>query len=258
MRYVKALFSVCISVSLLLLGSACSHLHVDTVDAWSPRDIETVAYVVKDAPDAGTDALVREQIDALGWDIAPDPTRADAILECEFGYKTDLNSESEVVRTLDSVHLRIRGVDGMRTQAVSDYFYAHGKEIEWEVGVVKVFSALDVEAAPKMIERSAALEDAQATESPMTVETTETTETTVGAQNNHVEVERDTTSISTPEPAPKQEDVRELENIRTRADIPEPKKVREPESIREPERMEKSPWVPRFQGWGLEAWGVEE
>jgi len=153
------------------------------------------------------------------------------MLECEFGYKTDLNSESEKVRTLDSVHLRIRDADDTRTQAVSDYFYAHGRENAWEEGVLEVFKALnDDPVAPSA-----------------TAKTTE-----VGHQNE-TDVVREA-SIPTPEPEEEPEDERELENIRTRADIPEAEKVTEPESIREPERMEQSPWVPRFQGWGLDAW----
>jgi hypothetical protein len=69
-------------------------------------------------------------------------------------------------------------------------------------------------------------------------------------------VEVEEARISTQKPDSETHDVRELENIRSRAEIPETqaRTVNEPESIREPEKMEKSPWVPRFQGWGLEAW----
>ncbi len=65
-----------------------------------------------------------------------------------------------------------------------------------------------------------------------------------------VEAEQEEAAV----PQAKAEDVRELENIRTRAAIPESQNIHAPESIREPESMERSPWVPRFQGWGLEAW----
>jgi hypothetical protein len=56
--------------------------------------------------------------------------------------------------------------------------------------------------------------------------------------------------ISTPKPYSETEDAREPENIRSRADIPETTA----RTVNEPEKMEKSPWIPRFQGWGLEAW----
>lgn len=247
MRYMKSVVFTCVGACLLLLGSACSHLHVDTMSAWSPQDIDAVAYVVKDAPAPGAESLVREQISSLGWEIVPEPSQADAMLECEFGYKTDLNSESEKVRTLDSVHLRIRDADDMRTQAVSDYFYAQGRENAWEEGVLEVFKALNDDAVVHRVKRTAIAQDAAAVEPPATAETTEV------AQVNEADVERET-SIPTPEPEVKPEDEHELENIRTRADIPEAEKATEPESIREPERMEQSPWVPRFKGWGLDAW----
>jgi len=244
MRYMKSVFFTCVSACLLLLAGACSHLHVDTMDAWSPRDIDTVAYLIKDAPEPGADALVREQLSALGWEVSSEPSQADAILECEFGYKTDLNSESEMVRTLDSVHLRITDAESGRTQAVTDYFYAHGNESAWEEGVVAVFNALNKDVTPHKMKRTAPAQETAASE---------TTETTEVAQDNQVEVEREA-AISSPEPDPETEDVRELENIRIRADIPELEEASEPESIREPESMEQSPWVPRFQGWGLDAW----
>lgn len=258
MHYTYRLRRICALLAVLVVTAGCSHLHVDTLDAWTPQTIHTVVYTITDAPEAKADILVREQIRTLGWGVADSPNLADARVECEFAYKADLNSEGELTRTLESVHVRILDIPAGDTQAVSDYFYAHGKEQEWEEGVVAVFSALNADVAPQRVERTAVVPETPAVEPPATTETTETTGTTVGAQNNHVEVERKATSISTPEPALEQEEVRELENIRTRADIPEPKKVREPESIREPERMEKSPWVPRFQGWGLEAWGIEE
>ncbi|MGC9519904.1 MAG: hypothetical protein ACP5FP_09650 [Desulfuromonadaceae bacterium] len=231
---------------LLLLG-ACSHLHVDTMDAWSPRDIHSVVYTLKDAPEGEADKLVRQQIRALGWEIAPDPEQADARLHCEFGYKTDLNSESEMVRTLESVHLRISDANDMRTQAVSDYFYAHGKENEWEEGVLAVFDALNEDGVRREVERGQ-------TAGVPEVETSTTTETTEVAPKSVEVVEE--ARISTPKPESETEDAREPENIRSRADIPETtaRTVNEPESIREPEKMEKSPWIPRFQGWGLEAW----
>ena len=238
----------------LLLLSACSHLHVDTMDAWSPRDIHSVVYTLKDAPEGEADKLVRQQIRALGWEIAPDPEQADATLNCEFGYKTDLNSESEMVRILESVHLRISDAVDMCTQAVSDYFYAHGKENEWEEGVLAVFDALNVDGGARQeVERGQTTETAGDPEAEKSM-TTETTETTEVAPKSVEVVEE--ARISTPKPESETEDAREPENIRSRADIPETtaRTVNEPESIREPEKMEKSPWIPRFQGWGLEAW----
>jgi hypothetical protein len=231
----------------LLLLSACSHLHVDTMDAWSPRDIHSVVYTLKDAPEGEADKLVRQQIRALGWEIAPDPEQADARLHCEFGYKTDLNSESEMVRTLESVHLRISDANDMRTQAVSDYFYAHGKENEWEEGVLAVFDALNEDGVRREVERGQ-------TAGVPEVETSITTETTEVAPKSVEVVEE--VRISTPKPEPKTDDVREPQNIRSSAEMPETKvrTVNEPKNIREPEAMEQSPWIPRFQGWGLEAW----
>jgi len=55
MRYMKSVFFICVGACLLLLGSACSHLHVDTMSAWSIQYIDVVAYVVKDAPAPGAD-----------------------------------------------------------------------------------------------------------------------------------------------------------------------------------------------------------
>lgn len=231
----------------LLLLSSCSHLHVDTIDAWSPRNIQSVVYTLKDAPEGEADKLVRQQILALGWEIAPDPEQADARLHCEFGYKTDLNSESEMVRTLESVHLRISDANDMRTQAVSDYFYAHGKENEWEEGVLAVFDALNEDGVRREVERGQ-------TAGVPEVETSITTETTEVAPKSVEVVEE--VRISTPKLEPKTDDVREPQNIRSSAEMPETKvrTVNEPKNIREPEAMEQSPWIPRFQGWGLEAW----
>ena len=246
----KNIFIVWAGVSLLLFVSACSHLHVDTADTWSAREIETVAYVIKDVPDSGADALVREHIQALGWKIVPQSAQADVLLETEFAYKTDLNSESEMVRTLDSVHLRVQDGRSKRTQAVSDYFYAHGKENEWEEGITAVFKALNADNSGQ---HSLEKEPVSATTEAEEAETTETTETTEVARDMPLEAEPAPVKPSV-KSEPQIEDVSEPKNVRSRSEISEAETVSEPESVREPESMEKSPWVPRFQGWGLEAW----
>jgi hypothetical protein len=136
----------------------------------------------------------------------------------------------------------------MRTQAVSDYFYAHGKENEWEEGVLAVFDTLNVDGGARHeVERGQ-------TAGVPEVETSITTETTEVAPKSVEVVEE--VRISTPKSEPKTDDVREPQNIRSRAEMPETKvrTANEPKNIREPEAMEQSPWIPRFQGWGLDAW----
>ena len=230
MQYRYRLSRICTLVVTLAFVAGCSHLHVDTLDAWTPQEIDTVVYSIADAPASKADILVREQIRALGWELVDTRNQADSVVECEFVYKADLSSEGKRTRTLESVHVRIQDIPTGGTQAVSDYFYAHGKEDEWEEGIATVFAGLN--------------SDKQAQKSQKSKNSVVQAPTQIDAQPT--QPTQPTQVIAYPA------------SVETN-DIPVSQRTRQqPESVREPESLEKSPWVPRFQGWGLEAWGVEE
>lgn len=224
-QYTYRLSRIFALIAALLVAPGCSHLHVDTLDAWTPQTINTVVYSIADAPDVKADILVQEQIRALGWRMADTQNQADARIECKFVYKADLNNEGKLTRTLESVHVRILDIPTGDTQAVSDYFYAQGKENKWEEGVSAVFTGLNGDrAAPA----SRIVENA--------VDQAPLKKTDESAQSTTPRVPAETA-----ETAPVSQRTRQ-----------------QPENVSEPQSLEVSPWVPRFQGWGLEAWEVEE
>ena len=233
---------------ILALLSACSHLHVDLDSNWRLSQDARVAVVVEQPPTEITVSQVTDAVYRLGWQPTDGSSRIDAQLLCRWQRAVDLTDDSEPTKTVKSFHARIINAENGRVLGVADYFYADG-ELDLWTGVEKALNQLyaqitvvspvvatqPVAIEPVAIEPVAiepvAIEPVAASSSQTTSRAIDTTQTHVSGviYQQHAAGQ----SASGDEESDLQEQTA-------------------------PQSMERSPWIPRFQGMGLENWGEEQ
>lgn len=246
------------------LSAGCSHLNVDFDSSWASRQISVVVVEHQHAPEEVTATDIREILTQSGWVVVSDDNQAQARVVCRWTRQPDLNSESEPVETIKSFHVQVISIERPKMLAVSDYFYSTGDE-ELLPGVEAALLAITrgVRSAP-IVKR---------TPVETTVDHKEVTETVKPAAV-HVDTQKvilPATTKQQPMTEPVSAPVLTTQKSEAVVALPVadvPQKIRplepaqpvealEPIELSEPVSMETSPWVPRFQGMGLEEWGKE-
>nr|WP_320116850.1 hypothetical protein [uncultured Desulfuromonas sp.] len=126
---------------ILALLSACSHLHVDLDSNWRLSQDARVAVVVEQPPTEITVSQVTDAVYRLGWQPTNGSSRVDAQLLCRWQRVVDLTDDSEPTKTVKSFHARIINAENGRVLGVADYFYADG-ELDLWTGVEKALNQL--------------------------------------------------------------------------------------------------------------------
>ena len=245
----------------LALVSACSHLHVDLDSHWRLSQDARVAVVVEQPPTEISVSQVTDAVYSLGWKPADGNSAADAQLLCRWQRVVDLTDDSEPTEAIKSFHVKIINAQNGQLLGVVDYFYADG-ELDLWTGVEKALNQLyaqitvtPVVAEPVVAEPVAAEPVAAepVVAEPVVAEPVVTepvvTEPVVTEPVDSISSAIDTSSSSRSGVIYQQSVVGSQESDVEQADH---KKQASPQA------MEKSPWIPRFQGMGLENWGKEE
>lgn len=241
-------------VMLFCMCLSCSHLNVGVEPSWSASDISLVSIEHDQAPEGVTTADIRALLNRGGWQIAQDPSLAQARVVCRWIRKIDLNSESEEITVVKSFHVQVISVNNPRVLAVADYFYANDSENLID-GVTSALTAITqhhhAPVAPATPKQEAKNKPTNTSHNlaPITVKTAPTIadpEATVPAAQGDISVQQ---VVATPaiehnkkQPAAKANETLPIQQIQ---------QLSRPEPI----NMESSPWIPRFQGFGLEEWG---
>lgn len=258
-----------ITVSVLAficcLCISCSHLNVDFDSSWSARDIRVVVVEHQQPPDEVTTADIADILTRSGWHVVADRHQAQARVVCRWARETDLNAETDAIEVVKSFHVQIISVDQPKVLAVSDYFYSNPHE-KLIVGVNKALTALTQKPEPIAAEPIAAepvapkVQPIAAGVRPVDI-MNDVPADKVSAAITANPVVQDTMQqtateqvVNTPQPVAKSlvdEKTFVVEPL-TPA-VPEQQVL--PLESAEPVNMERSPWIPRFQGMGFDEWG---
>jgi hypothetical protein len=249
---------------------SCSHLNVGVDPSWSASDLSVVSIEHEQAPESVTTADISALLNRGGWQVVQDPAQAQAQARvvCRWTRQTDLNSESEAIAVVKSFHVQVISVTNPRVLAVADYFYANDSEKLID-GVTSALTAItQYQAAPEVIakpkqEATTKLASTSPSPAPTAIDPAPTTvSSTAKAVNLAAPIAAPATSVST---TPEDTDVQpvvdtptiELNESQPTAIPNETLPIQQVQQLSNPEpvNMERSPWIPRFQGLGLEEWG---
>ena len=255
-----------IQLSMVLVVSclciSCSHLNVDFDSSWSARDITVVVVEHEQAPNEVTTADIVNILTRSGWHVVADGQQAQARVVCRWARQADLTAESEAVEVVKSFHVQVISVEQPKVLAVADYFYSNNSE-ELLDGVNAALMAMtdntvataahpDVAEVQAVVVPNAVVAATLSSAvkiSPVKQVTSQpaVTEQVVSASQPVVQSQLDEQTVI----------VEDVSSIATELPLAAPApQVLALESA-EPVSMEKSPWVPRFQGLGLDEWGKE-
>ncbi|NVD25059.1 hypothetical protein HTZ97_11565 [Desulfuromonas acetoxidans] len=275
----------------LALVSACSHLHVDLDSHWRLSQDARVAVVVEQPPTEIRVSQVTDAVYNLGWQPADGSSPADAQLLCRWQRVVDLTDDSEPTKTIKSFHAKIINAQNGQLLGVADYFYADGELDLWtgvETALNQLYAQITVApvvtepvAAKPVVAKPVVAEPvvaepvvaepvvaepvvaepvvaepvvaeptvAEPTVAEPTVAEPTVAEPTVAEPTDSISSAIDNTSSSTSGVIYQPQATGSPVNDDDQGDL---------EELESPQTMEKSPWIPRFQGMGLENWGKEE
>lgn len=284
-RYLFAVFC-------MVLVTACSHLHVDLDSSWRVSADAHVDVVVEQPPAEIAVTQVSEAIYQLGWQPASAGHNADIQVLCRWQRVIDLNADSEPIKTVKSFHAKVINAENGQLLGVADYFYGTGEIDLWsgvESTLYELYSRITTTAkvppaAPAQIATAPVVPDTVVT--PSADETVMVNDPSSEGQEIVVPITAPVNvsvppAVSAPslpaepvvDPMPTANAVipvveQHLDSGKEQAPsavvVSSPAIVRQPEiqgttvDDVEPQSMETSPWVPRFQGLGLENWGEDE
>ncbi len=262
---------VCMVLVVSCLCISCSHLNVDFDSSWSARDITVVVVEHEQAPDEVTTADIVNVLTRSGWNVVAEREQAQARVVCRWLRQTELTAESEIIDVVKSFHVQVISVEQPKVLAVSDYFYSNNNE-ELLDGVNAALAALTqdtVMPAPQPVLRTAqpvALQSPVVAPSPATPVVKESPVKSITPPLTSIPQEISATQSVAQRLIDEETITVEEVPAASLEGAPEQVLPMEPavpvqhvlplESA-EPVSMEKSPWVPRFQGMGLEEWGKE-
>jgi hypothetical protein len=275
-------------VFCMVLVSACSHLHVDLDSSWRVSADAHVDVVVEQPPAEIAVTQVSEAIYQLGWQPPSAGHNADIQVLCRWQRVVDLNADSEPIKTVKSFHVKVINAENGQLLGVADYFYGTGEIDLWsgvESTLHELYSRITTTAK---VPPAASAQIATAPVGPDTVVTPSVDET-VTENDSSSEVQETVAPSTAPvnvsvppavsapslpaepvvEPMPTATVVVPVadhgeEQSSSAVVVSSPAIVRQPEMQGttvddvKPQSMETSPWVPRFQGLGLENWGQDE
>jgi len=233
---------------------SCSHLNVGVDPAWSAKNISVVSVEHDLAPDNVTTADIGAILTRGGWQVVQDPSQAQARVVCRWSRQTELSSESEAIVVVKSFHVQIISVENPRVLAVADYFYANDNEKLID-GVVTALTAI-TQYHPATTAQQAQQENvptnavAPTTARSAAAPTTGNPAALPTAQENYA---ISAVAIVQPAPAMEHSDTSPAAIPNETLPVQEIKQLSNPELV----NMERSPWVPRFQGFGLDEWGED-
>lgn len=262
---------LCLVLVVSCLCVSCSHLNVDFDSSWSARNISVVVVEHELAPDDVTTADIVNILTRSGWHVVADREQAQARVVCRWARQPDLTEDSEPIEVVKSFHVQVISIQQPKILAVSDYFYSDVTE-ELIAGVNAALTALThVPAAP---EPQPALQVTQPAVSQSPIATAKVavpavkenpvkripTQTTTGAQD-FSETQPVESLQNNADPIVVEEvaavSIEESPQLVHPMEPAVPTKQVQPMEPAEPVSMEKSPWVPRFQGMGLDEWGKQ-
>lgn len=256
------LYLLCV-VSCLCIS--CSHLNVDFDSSWSARAITVVVVEHDHAPDEVSTADIVNILNRSGWHVVADRDQAQARVVCRWSRQPDLTSESEPIEVVKSFHVQVISVAQPKVLAVSDYFYSDSNEQLLD-GVHAALTALTQArvvnvpqaAAAKVHPVSAPEVEASVVVPVVPAVEKLSTDTQKDAQSPSV-VAAVTASHADIQALSGEQEILVQETL---VDTSLPTSSTERQQVQPlesagPVTMEKSPWVPRFQGMGLEEWGKE-
>ena len=268
---------IVVLIGLLLVAGGCSHLHVDLDSHWRVSSDARVAVVVEQPPSEVSVAQVTDAVYALGWQ-KPAGGSPDAQLLCRWQWVVDLTEDSRQTQTVKSFHARLLNAENGQLIGVADYFYADGEMDLW-TGVEKALKQLyqQITIQPSTVMEPIKGEASEAVKMNMASAESEKT----GEVHSPAPVQKDVAINRTPESvqsspseiiepaAPVIVDEKTASRpsgvvYQSQVDQPKLQPIRQKQDSApalhdgSPSPMEKSPWIPRFQGMGLENWGKEE
>ncbi|MDY0189492.1 MAG: hypothetical protein RBR22_02055 [Desulfuromonas sp.] len=257
-----------IVVTLFCMCLSCSHLNVGVEPSWSASDLSVVSIEHEQAPESVTTADISALLNRGGWQVVQDPAQAQARVVCRWTRQTDLNSESEAIAVVKSFHVQVISVTNPRVLAVADYFYANNSEKLID-GVTSALTAItQYQAAPEVIakpkqEATTNLASTSPSPAPATVSPEPTTVSpTAKTVNLAAPITAPAPSVSTTPEVTAVQPVVDTSTIELNESQPtaipnETLPIQQVQQLSNPEpvNMERSPWIPRFQGLGLEEWG---
>lgn len=267
---------LCMVLVVFILSAGCSHLNVDFDSSWASRQISVVIVEHQQGPDGVTTTDISEILTREGWHVVSNANQAQARVICRWTRQPDLNSESEPIEVIKSFHVQVISIERPKMLAVSDYFYSNTNE-DLMQGVEAALLALTQGVASKTAPNVVATKKKVA--SAVTSPKTEIAPVTVvPAVSQPVFVEQSVDRVPTAEVSipvlttmgteipvvPSAVVVDEIVDVSPQEILPmepvpvvEPIEPIDPVESAEPVSMEISPWVPRFQGMGLDEWGKE-
>lgn len=252
---------LCLVLVVSCLCISCSHLNVDFDSSWSARDISVVVVEHEQAPAEVTTSDIVSILTRSGWHVVADRDQAQARVVCRWMRQPDLNAESEPVEVIKSFHVQVISIQQPKILAVSDYFYSNNDE-ELLDGVNAALTALTQgQVAPvsqpalsksqPVAPQNSVVAPKRATPVVNTITSKPTSVVPIDSViQSDAHLRSDEQSIT----------VEELTPVAIEPISSEPEQEvlpLEPADNAGPVSMEKSPWVPRFQGMGLEEWGKE-
>ncbi|MBN2645956.1 MAG: hypothetical protein JXR59_10865 [Desulfuromonadaceae bacterium] len=280
------LCSLCLS-----FVSACSHLHVDLDANWKLAPDARVVVAVEDPPAGISGDQVVAAVQRLGWQDANDRHRADARLLCRWQRVIDLDADnSRPILTVKSFHARLINATTEQVLGVSDYFYAAGEPALWpgvEEALKQLYRRITISAPtaavtpagtesptkPPELSSGAATENQTADSTVLPTRMPEKQESALPVADGPAPVAAAPVSevpqapparLSEPDAAEEKISVSPAKPSSAGLIYhPQPhsavlEKGAQIETSHAPESMQTSPWVPRFQGTGLETWGQEQ
>jgi len=258
---------LCMVLVVVYLVTGCSHLNVEFDSSWASRQVSVVVVEHQYAPDDVTTADIHQILTRSGWQVVTDVEQAQARVVCRWTRQPDLNAESEPIEAIKSFHVQVISIEQPKMLAVSDYFYSNTNE-DLLPGVESALLAITQAVIPasepvapvvtNKVPVASPIAPVVKVDSPVTIPVS--AEPPSLTKPTYVAPVTPSLEMSAEQPAV--EPVIDTPSVVTEAMILplEPAQVVEPiEPIQstEPVSMETSPWVPRFQGMGLENWGKE-
>ncbi|OEU73388.1 MAG: hypothetical protein BA874_05980 [Desulfuromonadales bacterium C00003068] len=260
---------VCMVLVVSCLCISCSHLNVDFDSSWSARDITVVVVEHEQAPDEVTTADIVNVLTRSGWHVVAEREQAQARVVCRWVRQTELTAESEIIDVVKSFHVQVISVEQPKVLAVSDYFYSNNDEELLDGVNVALIALTQVPVVPALqpvLPKDQSVAPQIPVVTPVLVPTVKLTTLNPASSAQVVSA---TQPVAQQHVDEKSIDVDELSSVVTeQASAPSVQQVLPmepavpvqhvlPLESAQPVSMEKSPWVPRFQGMGLEEWGKE-
>lgn len=253
---------LCLVLVVSCLCISCSHLNVDFDSSWSARDISVVVVEHEQAPDEVTTADIVNLLTRSGWHVVAEREQAQARVVCRWLRQPDLTVESEPIEVVKSFHVQVISIEQPKVLAVSDYFYSNNDEALLD-GVDAALMALTdntvATAAHPVVPEGQAVAVPNTVVAP-TLPPAVKVSPVKQATSQPTAVEQ-VVSASQPVVQPQIDEknviVKEVSSVATELTPPAPAHQVLPLESAEPVSMEKSPWVPRFQGMGLDEWGKQ-